>query len=241
LTFSRHFRTAGGHHALDVLQGKHARQRRRIRTLHAAPLLAMAGGAVLLIDILSQCELLRSGTRARGWFRRNRRRRAFQHGISRRGATAWQRQRNELGSMRLLGERDRDVLLSLVQLRHRRARCLRRQLDFCDHRAAGLVIGTEHAAARIAADVGGLREKQQRLGNQGAGPMEICPMLSKSSGRPCGAGCLRIHSGAPPMARDQTCSPRFMSVAVTNAQGGRLTGKPLGNRSGRTPSPPAAT
>ena len=39
---------------------------------------------------------------------------------------------------------------------------------------------------------------------------------------------MRIASGAPPIDRDQTCSPLFISVAVMTLQGGLLIGRPRG-------------
>src|SRR5690606_42151521 len=71
----------------------------------------------------------------------------------------------------------------------------------------------------------------------GLGRTEICTILSKSRFISAMAGLLRIDSGSPPTARDQICSPRFMSVAVTSDHGGLFSGSAFDRRIGVAPRP----
>src|SRR5262245_5611220 len=57
-----------------------------------------------------------------------------------------------------------------MQISHRRPRGLRRQLDLSDHGACPLVVCAEQWAARVAAEVAGLRQKQECPGDERTRP-----------------------------------------------------------------------
>ncbi len=81
-----------------------------------------------------------------------------------------QRERHPFARRVAPPDSDHDVLAAVDHVRHRRAACPTRELDFTDDRASLLVVGSEHLAAGPTpelrqcreSDVGSLPGKQQR-------------------------------------------------------------------------------